>query len=683
MKGYKRRRKQGFQKGNTKWADRRSSNLDDSPSPSPCAPVSSKLPIKRLKTDDFEEIVKSGPGDTMQFQDEYGRDTGATILRPSGQNPTYLEKYNTNEQVNRGDNSTYMIVHRGNTLDLFNQAFRDHTNVSPTCHGNLEWNDRTSERRGICWFIGLMCPRCKFTTSKHKLYKEVQTSDRGRKAAAPNVSIQIGMARHGIGPTGIADIITSINMAPPSVSGLHRTACKVADMVIEENERDMTNIVEHLKDINELQGLPRDNPINAEADGTYNNRIGSGAGLKISQPGTQATYLMCEQKTNKKYIISVKCYSNICTCPRKRNGQHNTTCVKNLADGTPIGNEGKYLQDSISDLNNKGLTLKHIIMDGDSNANFVAEGIYQGNNDVGLEVQRCTTHLTRALGKKIKSAIFSDGMFPGDTKKERTKQQSRFSRDIEDRCQAECNAAHNMYGADVDKKKNKLSYIPDTVIKCYSGDCTDCKRYSFVCNGGKNKWKRSHLRTNNKYGKQAQFITPNDNDIDKMRECLQHRLSMKAIQKTKLNATQNKCEASNRGLSKTTPKHMNFFRTGKSRHHLSTHSQNHLAGESLVTMCSKVGAPLSAGTPVVTSLMKKDQNILHDKKRKKGLKYKKSRMLNREDNYRGIDNKDECYKHNMADEIIPAENKKCQRKCDHNYAKSKRKPPSRNANKLD
>lgn len=674
MKGKSKRKQHGFQKGSTSWKLRApSSDGNPAPSPSPFAPprsmATSECPIKRLNDDEYYNVVSEGPSGTLQLNDEYGRDTGCRVLRPRNSGLSFLDKYSQGADVKEGTDNTYMLLHRGKTAQLWNEAFLNHKELSPTCKGVLDWDDRNSEKRGICWSIGLKCTLCSFTTCKHKLYEEVDSGKRGRRYAAPNLGLQVGIQRHGIGPSGITDIISAMNIDPPSVRGLHHSAMDVSNTIVKTNKEDMDNIIDGLKKSNVMRGLPAENPINVEADATYNNRLGSRAGHSLSQGGTQAVYAVCENVTKKKSIINIRTYSKLCRCKKT----HTDSCTRNLPEESAIGNEGQYLKDSINELNKKGITVKHLTLDGDSNSNFVAEGIQQGDTGVNISVQRCTRHLTRSTERKLKAAKFSDEMFPGRTKEERQKAQARFSLDVGDRCQAECNFAHKMYGPDLETKRKALSYIPDVIMSCYKGNCSLCNKYSFVCTGmAKTMWKRPYLNTHYEYRNMNSFISPNENDVRTLRECIQHRLSMSAIMKTHLNVSQNKTEAVNRGLSKCCPKHLTFTRTHSSRVNASTHQQNNPPGESLVKMCSAVGAPIARGSNVVKTLATKDKKHKADQIRKASPKYKSQRAARRKIQFAMYDEKKNaaCYQKGMADESRAPEKKKSN-KSDHLYVSRK------------
>ena len=119
------------------------------------------------------------------------------------------------------------------------------------------------------------------------MYEEViEKGKPGRRAAAPNVSVQIALHRHGISNTGFQDILMAANISPPSLAGLQKAANAINPKLVKENKKDMSDIMQNLKKTNVKMGLPAEAPINVESDCTYNNSLRSGGGRTPYQPGT-------------------------------------------------------------------------------------------------------------------------------------------------------------------------------------------------------------------------------------------------------------------------------------------------------------------------------------------------------------------------------------------------------------
>ena len=59
-----------------------------------------------------------------------------------------------------------------------------------------------------------------FLQHTHKLYDEVRRKGAGRKAAPPNIGLQVGLSRQGISTTGLADILQVTNTPALSTRGI-------------------------------------------------------------------------------------------------------------------------------------------------------------------------------------------------------------------------------------------------------------------------------------------------------------------------------------------------------------------------------------------------------------------------------------------------------------------------------
>lgn len=385
------------------------------------------------------------------------------------------------------------------------------------------------------------------------------------------------------------------------------------------------------------------------------------------QPATQATLIVAENTTKSKKIIACRSLNKLCTCGGSKNDEgHASHCTANLAPGESISQEGKLLEQALADINQQGLTISHVTMDGDSVANSTAPQIKQGDKNAPVKVSRCTRHLTRALERELKKVTFSKQMFDEDTKEERDRLQSRFSLDVGDRANAEYNTCFRRHRDDPEKCRNKLSYISDAVIECYKGNHVLCKKYSFVCNGNSKCWRRYYM-TRGCIGKK--LINPDPSDTEKLRKCLAIRLGPKAISMTSLNTNTNKVEGANRGLSKACPKHVTFPRNDHGRKSAAVHSMNNGPGLSLVKLAKASGAPLTSSPAMATVLKRKDNEVRRQKERKKSDNYKTSRANLRNQRYWSYDERaaTKNYAKNQADAKLI----RCVRKgkADHSYCK--------------
>ena len=300
----------------------------------------------------------------------------------------------------------------------------------------------------------------------------------------------------------------------------------------------------------------------------------------------------------ERQIIHVGIHAKICSC---RKGHHKHGCKANLERTAVIGNEGKYLDMAMEEISSDGgPTITAVTLDGDSNAIKVAK-------EKGATVYYCTKHLTKNNAKHIKNEKFSDSMFPSWTKADKKKFQDRFGLDLAQRCQAELQGVCNVYPGDLTAIMKNTEPVAEAVYKCYTGNHSLCHKHSFVCTIDK-PWQRGFLQATGRHKQPTgTFITPTDSDLQKLYKLIHERFGQDQLTKTYLNTTTQKCEASNRGLSRSLPKHKEFTRTAPGRAHAAVYSISNLHGCSLTTLAKVAGAPISRKSKVSHQLKNQDK----------------------------------------------------------------------------
>ena len=94
------------------------------------------------------------------------------------------------------------------------------------------------------------CDQCTFVSDSHKLYNEIENRGHGQKAAAPNVGLQVGLAREGISNTGFSDILHSTNTVAPSTIGMQKTANQINRLIENINRPNIITTDEEIKGYN-------------------------------------------------------------------------------------------------------------------------------------------------------------------------------------------------------------------------------------------------------------------------------------------------------------------------------------------------------------------------------------------------------------------------------------------------
>lgn len=578
------------------------------------------------------------------------------MLRPSPAS-TFYEQYRTKGK----DSSQYILVHQDMNSHFWNQVMAEHVAQKPKCKGHLNYDTASEQPRGLVNIMSVKCDKCNYKSQPYKQYEELSTGSRGRKSAVPNVRMQISSSKQGIGNEGLQHILTSLNMRAPSLNGMQHQANKINPKLVDINQKDMFEVRNMIRKINILVGDP-ENVLDGEADGTYNNRSGYMSGQTPTQPATQCTYLFIENNTDAKKIIDCKTYSRLCICDvRDRCGPHREGCGANLPTSAVIGNEKRYLAEALSTLHNEEWSVEFLTCDGDVSVRNLVDGLQQPDASVELKVLYCHRHLTRGFIKAVIRENFTAGMFPGKKKEDRVLAQKLFAHDISKRIQAEFNIIWLTFGADVEEMVSRMNKLYDVLVECYSGNCNLCKEHSFACSE-LNPWHRTYLNTCDTIKAVSNVINPTDTDRDKLRHLLDMRLSRKSVVMTQNNTTQNKAEASNRGVNKAVPKHITFSRNHAGRVHSAVHSMNNNAGQSTIMLAESLGVPYPPQSPAVSSFEKMDKRREYQKARKQSQPYRTTRAANREKNFKESINRitapESSYLKNVAlyEDLLPARN---------------------------
>ena len=498
---------------------------------------------------------------------------------------------------------------------MWNEVFREHKNLSPTCDGFLRWDQDREEQRGLVWAEAVKCETCSYQSKKFNLYDEVEPDvvKRGRKAARLNRGIQIGLMQTPIGNASLRRILLSANVKPPSIAGMQKMSKKVSQLVEEENTKDMKARRMELMEVNKFRNTSNPAAIDVEGDGLYNNPLYSGVGRTPFQPATQCSYIMVENSTPEKKIISLVTKNKLCSKRGKHRGdcgEHNPSCPVTLDMNKTIGNEKEWARECMEQLKEDNLEVHRITTDPDTSAFRATEDFYQaGSSKTKPEHYLDTRHLSENVRKQIKNDPKVIAIMPGSTKAEREKMGGRFSLDMTFRCTAERDQAGKLYKNNFQKVRSSLSYAVDAIVECYFGDHSLCEKYSYVCDGGSKNWisKSSFLRPDFK-------VMDNSEDAhDVIRKCVNLRLGPGVLNKTMLNTTSNKSESANKTIRRSVPRHTTFSAVFSGRCHSGVHASNHGAAESIAKLCDRVGCPIAKGSSVAKCL-KSEQNVYEKKK---------------------------------------------------------------------
>ena len=443
------------------------------------------------------------------------------------------------------------------------------------------------------------------------------------------------------------------NIPPPSNRSMQRTANMVCGAITDLNNADTELQREHLRDVNEGRGLPRDAPIRAECDGRYNKALRSGGGRTPFQPGTQATYTIIENQTEKKKIISVHTVNKLCSQRGRHHGQCTVSnCKANVPMDISIGDEERWAGEAYNKMQSKDRTksmmISHFTTDGDSKA---GKGIQQKQRDLDITLLRDTQHLGVAMYKKVCNTPFSSSMFLNATKAQIERAKREHGHDIRRRVSGEFNAAFEKYQGDTNELVRHFSHCTDAIVKCYGGSCGElCAKYSLVCSGLQSgNWNHQYYLKFLSASATASHLQLSKSDEMLLRSVIAMRLSPTAINLQKFNTNTQKSESTNRSFSRTNPKCVTFTRNFEGRIHSAVLTRNQGIRTATMMKCAALNTPVEQGSKVHKALQVEQKRDEQRAAYHRSLKAKTSRRSARLQKYQiySAKNEQESYRKEM------------------------------------
>lgn len=326
------------------------------------------IKCKRLKKKTYDARIVKRRNGTLVINNTDGTSSPMKILRPQPSSPELVDTYMSSDDQDP-NNHTYKFFQPVEVAKLWNTAIKEHKN----CSGTLHFDGKNAQKWGASWRERLVCFTCNYKSKYHSMYEEHETTKRGRKGSKLNTRLQNALVTTPISNQSLINILLQCNIIPPSYSAMQKTANKICSEIVRINRISMKNIRETIKQENEDCGLSDPNLVRAEGDGRYNNPMFKGD--TPFQAGTQVTYVMCENNSNLKRIISVFTGNKLCTTASKLRNKghevvcpnHSGTCTANIAQDESIGNEYKWSSECAQEVNDT-LIISHFTTDGDSKA---------------------------------------------------------------------------------------------------------------------------------------------------------------------------------------------------------------------------------------------------------------------------------------------------------------------------
>lgn len=553
--------------------------------------------VPRLTQEDFSLVVTEAPGGGMALPDEEGQCTGGHLLRPR---PAKHSDPDSTTQYLKGEGRDEMrILHREKINDMYNDCIAQHNSRDDCDCMTPQFELNKEIKWGLCWRQSLSCKKCNFVSKNFKLYDVVSSTSRGPKQAKPNLGFQIGLQECPMGNTKARVLLTSSNIPPPCASSLHKASKKAAKSTTATVQKDLKKRRSKVKDIYKKRGASKKAPIPIGVDARYNS-VPIASRNKLGQNASQAIAVAIENQTDKKQIIGVYMENKLCYqgAWMRAKGYHvycpggHAGCSATSEETEPLS-EYKMGRKLGEQLALEGIMVNYICTDGDGRS---AAGVQAAMSDIDpvwrTVRQADTTHLGVSLFKHTNKAEFSEEMFPGTSTRDTSWQQQRLSSDLKQRCALIYQKMFSMYKGNIDQIASRMEKVIEATVKCYSGDCSDCKKHSVVCPGGKLSWRAtSHeLKIGN-----ITTLYPTQGDRGILRELIRFRLGAEALALTRKNLNTNKNEAVNRAISTSLPKNVNFSKTGQARAMSAVSRLNNGAGNSLVNNLEDAGCPISKG----------------------------------------------------------------------------------------
>lgn len=577
---------------------------------------------KRLESAQYSLVTKHGTNEKSVYApDTEGAPSSVRLLRPQQKLKSEVNQESNvclkKKETVHGTKGTRTIDNH-KMVEMWNDMFKCHGEQKSQCeqlfaeiHENKKW--------GSAWKYKFKCKNCDFISQQYKAYEEIQTDKPGPNPAAINYGLAVGMQDTPMGVKRTRLLLNCMNIPAPAKSSLQRTTNKISEYTDELNKADMREKIELVKKVNMDRGNDP-NVFNISIDGRYNTTT-IASRKKPGQNASQLIGIATENITDKQYIIASYYQNQLCwtgawlkgkgfnvECPGGHEG-----CTANISQYSPLSEE-KVGYEIGQQLILNDVLVRYVTTDGDSRSSHGIDRAMKLLEPLWkCERLADPTHLAQSQFRQSQRASFSDEMFPGRTREMRKSIHTIFSRDIKARCSCVMKALNAEYSGDVNEIRKHLPNVLVATLKCYSGDCSMCRRHSMVCSGGvvKNWWYRSIYLGPYKITN----LNMNENDMQLVRELLKMRLSIESLDLLKLNSSTQKCESTNRSINIGLQKSVNYSRNIKGRLASAIHARNNGPGTSLIEKTKNVGVKLC--DDVVHSLHQFDNEFEYHKEYEK------------------------------------------------------------------
>ena len=568
----------------------------------------------RLSKEDFKLTVKDGD-DILVARDCEGDPCNIRLLRPHCRDVPMLDQM-CSVVDDEAELASMRLLQLKNTQVMFFQCYKEHGERHVGCDGMLCFDMKREKKVGLAWQESLKCEKCTYMSTMYKLYEEVPSTGRGRRAAVPNVGVHIGLSHASLSMAGLRTVMMAMDVPPPSQSGMQKSANRVMQSIVKVNEKDMRDRRLKLREINIIKNLPAEDPFQCQGDGRFSTPLRHSGGLTPFAPSSQSVYTIIVGSGAKNQIVALSIQNQLCKIGALiaattgnymicQEGGHAGHCSATIAPDYNIGDEYAWAMDCFKQIAEDGLVMKYVTTDADSRASHAAQAVFGpflGESQV--------VHLldTRHLGASQKRYIiklgtgFSLEMFQTHTKATKERQLRLFADDLSSRCTAEFSSAFNFFKGNFPEVKQHLKETVNAIMRCVQGDHSHCKRSSFVCGGlGNNSTCTSTWMPSFRSPHTVVNCSPHDLQI--LQKCIMFRLGEDTLDRTRLNTNTQAVESVNRLYGVRNPKNITWSRNVFGILNSAAHEYNNGIGQSILLQNKELGlTSLRRGTKVLHSL---------------------------------------------------------------------------------
>lgn len=562
--------------------------------------ANSTMPKDTVST--YPEVVTMRPSvdeyaDAMKIAAE-DETANLEILRPTRLRPA--KKSNENDNLNEDSNEENVVVNFHKLSSLVAGFLHNCDKPGPVV--------KIDKRKGLCITAKTYCTFCKFQSQPSDLFTSIKKR-KGPPAGSLNDALAIPVLKSKMGVSDIAFLFTCLNIQPPAPSGLHKKVCQASDKMVEINTASMNKNQEYVKKVMEMSG--REAAVNVETDLSFNNRPQSGY-----EAATQSFCPMVEQDTNKNLVLSLATANKLCV---KRNCNHeNNKCRKNFGTAESISSsESKLVHENLENINNKGaLRVKSVTSDASAQIEKSIRD-YAHAKKKQIRHFKCFVHKLRTLQKHIRNTRLTSKL-PGCDKEIYSR---RLATAIRARVRLELVRIRKFH-----KTANMfISYAKlavKNVLPCFSGNHSNCRKYSMVCKAHCVSYNTNFLPYN-------KHLELNSADMTRLQTLIENDFSAENLERICRLSNTNQSESLHHRAFTYAPKCTVWIRNFTGLCHSAVHSSTLGRGQSALSLAAKSGIRFKSTDPFFKQMRKLDTINSYHSQRKSSQQYKLSRHLAR------------------------------------------------------